>query len=1083
MKHKPQLVALGKLAPPRLARVVVRERLFERLDEFATRPIVWLSGAPGSGKTTLAASYLAARKRRLLWLLLDRADADAATFFHFVSLAAALAQPRRALKLPALSNEDLHDLSGFARRYVRSLCERIEPPWVLVLDNYQELNADSALHQALRDAVDELPSGVQIMVISRSPPPAHFARALVNQQVGLIDAVALKFTIDETRGLLSMHGRRQDAAPLQEAVGGWAAGLVLLLLADPGAQSVAIEDNARSRQVLFDYFAGEVFDQMAVADREVLLRVASLPNTTAAMANAISETSAAARILSELFQRNLFVDRRDGAEPVYVFHALFRNFLLTRAKATFSEAQMDALRLLAAGLLADHGQIDAAMEHLLQANAWPRAERLLHEHVASYVTQERTQPICAWIGLLPQAMQHSPRNTYWRAYCNMVLDPATALEGFNDAYQGFTDQAEPIGQLLCAAGAAESIVLLGTDQVTLDRWIQVFEALAAHYFEIRDLATELRVLPGMLAAFVARQSQHRLTGILADRAEQLLEQEPAASQRILFSAAANCFIDTGQHERLGRIIAKFERLRMTAHIAPMSALRWRNAQIYWKTLVGRTDEAIIDADEAERLVASPGMARLADATHLAAAQAAWGVGDSTRAGRHLSIARALIDPTRSYERSVLEFLSGVVAVQQGDFSTGVRYLTVAAALAREVGSPGRERVAHFALCLATTEAGAYEAAQAALSAAKSHPSFSVSPFHQWVIAIIEANLADRLGDTARCLQSLSQGLRLAREHAYSYAPGLFATGIMPRMCAIALQNGIDVAFVRQLITQRGLRAPSLAITAWPWPIRVQTLGRFLIERDQQALPTTRKEQRKPLEMLRLLIAQGGSGVSSKQLAHWLWPDAVGDAAQNSFDNALHRLRKLLGDDRFVRHHDGALTLDATLCWVDTRALEVCFAASDTLLSGSSSNGNFDAYRSRDADRNLDANQSLDAMASHVLALYQGPFLRGDDSHPVILAARDRLSSRFVRQLTAIASHHERDGRWQRAAELYLSLLEHNPLAEDTYRRLIRCHLHQGRPAEAFDAYRRCRDNLSIILGIKPSQETEQLLARLRNDQV
>lgn len=101
----------------------------------------------------------------------------------------------------------------------------------------------------------------------------------------------------------------------------------------------------------------------------------------------------------------------------------------------------------------------------------------------------------------------------------------------------------------------------------------------------------------------------------------------------------------------------------------------------------------------------------------------------------------------------------------------------------------------------------------------------------------------------------------------------------------------------------------------------------------------------------------------------------------------------------------------------------------------------------------------------------------------ILAARDRISSRFVRQLTAIASCHERDERWQRAAELYLSILEHNPLAEDTYRRLILCYVHQGRPAEAFDAYRRCRDNLSIILGIKPSQETERLLARRRNDQV
>ncbi len=53
------------------------------------------------------------------------------------------------------------------------------------------------------------------------------------------------------------------------------------------------------------------------------------------------------------------------------------------------------------------------------------------------------------------------------------------------------------------------------------------------------------------------------------------------------------------------------------------------------------------------------------------------------------------------------------------------------------------------------------------------------------------------------------------------------------------------------------------------------------------------------------------------------------------------------------------------------------------------------------------------------------------------------------------------------------------LAEDVYRRLMRCQLAIGKPAEAFETYRRCRDNLSIILDIKPSADTERLVARLR----
>ncbi len=604
-------------------------------------------------------------------------------------------------------------------------------------------------------------------------------------------------------------------------------------------------------------------------------------------------------------------------------------------------------------------------------------------------------------------------------------------------------------------------MLQGTGQAGLDRWLRVFEALAPQYFELRDPSIELRVLPGMLAAFVAREAHHRLTAILVDRALQLLDHEPAANQRILFGAVANCFNDIGQHERLGRIVARIDRLRDAPHIAPVTAFRWRQIEVVWKTLVGRLGEATADADDALRLAQLPGMERFLRAAHVSAASAAWGNGDVARARRHLELARSLVSPARIADTRNLEFFTGVVAIQAGEPEIAVRHLRIAVDLSRDLGSPGLERVASFNLCVAATEAGDYVGAEDALRGARSHPSYDVSPFHQWVITTIEANLASRKGERERCVDALSRAFAIARENGYTYAPGIFANGIMPRICALALEHGIEVALACQFIRQRGLTAPDGATADWPWPIRVHTLGRFLIERDDAPLPITRKEQKKPLELLRLLIANGCTGVNVKQLAQVVWPEVEGDAARNSFDNALHRLRKLLGGDSTITLHDGGVTLDRGTCWVDVEALHACFARAETVLRS--------AYSQAD----------IDELAERILALYEGPFLDGDESYAPIIAARDRLRARFLRQLSAIASRHEEHGRWEKAAPIYRRILEQDVLAEEIYRRVIRCYLKQGLRAEAFEAYRRCRDNLSIILGIRPTAETEALAAELR----
>jgi hypothetical protein len=79
--------------------------------------IVWVSAPAGAGKSSLGSSWGEARQLRVAWYQVDAGDADPATLFHYLGLAAKAAAGAQRVELPHLTPEYLPRLDVFVRRF------------------------------------------------------------------------------------------------------------------------------------------------------------------------------------------------------------------------------------------------------------------------------------------------------------------------------------------------------------------------------------------------------------------------------------------------------------------------------------------------------------------------------------------------------------------------------------------------------------------------------------------------------------------------------------------------------------------------------------------------------------------------------------------------------------------------------------------------------------------------------------------------------------------------------------------------------------------------------------------------------
>jgi DNA-binding SARP family transcriptional activator len=240
----------------------------------------------------------------------------------------------------------------------------------------------------IREAVEEVPEGGHVIVTSRRSPPQQLARLRANQALGLIDGSDLRLTLSETEGVVRSLLReplpKEIIAWMHNAVDGWAAGLVLILERLKTGEKPLEPTQEQIQQIIFDYFASEVFSRTDRETRDVLLNTAFLPRLTAEIAERLTGRTEAGVILDNLSRDHSFTYKHNGGVPAYQYHPLFRDFLMNEACKTLPAEHRLEIQQLSAVILAEQGQTENAMALLRETGSWESVAEL------------ETGPIAQW---------------------------------------------------------------------------------------------------------------------------------------------------------------------------------------------------------------------------------------------------------------------------------------------------------------------------------------------------------------------------------------------------------------------------------------------------------------------------------------------------------------------------------------------------------------------------------------------------------------------------------------------------------------------------------------------------------------
>lgn len=968
----------NKTEPPVTDGLVARSKLLKILDSAPARAVIWVAAAPGAGKSSLAATWIDARRAaanvQSIWYGLDDGDHDPIGFLAHLRRALAQGLDIDIDTLPRFTPEAAAEIRPFARRWFGDLRARTRQPWLFAFDDMHRLPETSATWQLFEAMLGVQKAHDRITFLSRGEPPEILKSVKPGKR--LVEITDLRVRPDEFDDFA--HIRTAGETLTRETFGDWVrrtGGWISELSAGSG------------RRASLQVFAGGnpahagAMGQFASSERTMLLQTAFLQSGSEAEWQASGGAEAVA-LLQRLATETGLVSRRTNGSLRK--HDLFHAHLIQAATQSLPPGILNQARMATASILAARQEYRSSVQLMVEAGAIDAARDLVVGLGPVLNQFGRNRELMDLVASLPEAVRAEPEVRIWDAYGRMAFEPWVAQRTFHEVRLAASPQSQPI---------TYALAICGEIQAALNDWTE-HRHLPPLIEEIDRNRLVLEALPPALQRRIAIARSMTLMfawpthpDILQTRQqiEAMLPGLPPAEQLLLGAALVTYLSWWCSDVRAARTFRDMlSPLARRTDMMPRAVMLWQYGAISCAHRAGDggmvqrlTNEAMTFA---EKWGVTSSLYNIFWLNVVAYADA----GDRTNA---VAMLQRYVDNQAHWGRTNLiatHHLRALIALSAGDEIAAISEARQARAYAEAQNRPhqiaSQDKVLAMALAVQGDAAALTHIGSLRYVAGQTHnANFRL---HAALAEAVLAYAQGRDGDFRRLWSAMA---RAALELGERRISGM-NRNYLARVANFALMQQADVTTTRRLIALWQLSPPAIAASdSWPYPVEIRTLGAFAITIDGQPATSGQvKAGRKPLELLWHLLAAGDDALAHADLADSLWPELEGDRAMHTLQTTIYRLRKLFPAEA-IRNADDRIWLNTAIVRTDLMALRQALAQLQEPTAAI-------ATRLAALDR--------------ALQLYQGAFLPGVQL-PAIQAERQRIVDTLAREGRALLRTQDR----------------------------------------------------------------------------
>jgi LuxR family maltose regulon positive regulatory protein len=461
-----------KILPARFGGLLERPRLVAILSELPTKRLAVIKAPAGFGKTSLTAAWaeqLEQRGNSVGWLSIDSDDDEATRFLFYVSHALHHACPDvGAGAIGLILENNLIDPTAILSSLINDLAE-IEDDIYLFLDDYHWLSA-SLIHQTVGYFLRHAPSHCHVVLTTRTEPPLPLATLRAQNQLVEINAVALRFDMQETQAFLERTRpgvlELPDVQLLQRKTEGWPAAL-RIISSMPSQSGLSFREyvhNLSGSQHSVAAYLTEMLDGLPVDLVDFMLRTAILDRLSGPLCEAVTGSSSSRTILASLAQRQMLLTPLGNDGVWFRYHALLAEYLRQRLEADRG-IEVPELHGRAALWHASQELWTEAVQHAIAAGASDRAIGWMKNCAMALIKRGDLFTLLEWQRQFPDELMRDQSEVRlaiaWGLALALRFDEALKLA--TDIERDIAATPLPDSNLLCECQAIRAVAIVLKD--------------------------------------------------------------------------------------------------------------------------------------------------------------------------------------------------------------------------------------------------------------------------------------------------------------------------------------------------------------------------------------------------------------------------------------------------------------------------------------------------------------------------------------------------------------------------------------------------------------------------------------------